>query len=632
MKYIKKNYFDLLIFLLFFFSYYLYFLSLERCFEGEDLCCQKDKWMKKKVIEESISCFLTIILFQLLWSSKITKLHIIHFIIVFFLFYRYSHGIKFDDHGYYNIKFYFIIIIPFSVLLFIINYLLSFENKRIVFLCFFSCLLIIYFAKILIKSFFDCSDWPKGLNNTSIDNDRFKYGCLIQIPNNCPYKLGKYFLYKFKIPYFTCHNEALDSRKKWLKFSKSPYIKDDTFHIGYPLINKEPKLYLLKNYNLLAKYISHNLIDMDNLTLIKSLNGNIPEVSVDFSKNKIGKININLNFNKTLSDERKKREKNTSPLSNNILIFYIDSVSRANSIRQLPKTLKFFGKFMSYQGNRNHNFPSQNFHSFQFFKYHSFTSYTPGNYPILFYGNHRNKMNKYITLYLKKNGFVTGYSADNCVIDFTRSLHNFDADDIYDHQYVMCDPNYKIRYSEFKCFYEQYYFEHMLEYMSQFWRKYKNNRKYSIILTNFAHRSSIEILKNMDNYIYEYFNNLFKDNLLKDTSIFLLSDHGLGIPSIYYLNEFFKYESHLPMLYLIINDRENETYKSQYQYINENQQSFITAFDIYDTIIHIIYGKKFETNKLLGIKSKHGESLFTKINSKLRSPKNYTSMAKSVCK
>ncbi len=365
--------------------------------------------------------------------------------------------------------------------------------------------------------------------------------------------------------------------------------------------------------------------------MIKSLNGNIPEVSIDYSKNKIGKINVNLNFNKTLSEERKKLEVNTIPYSNNILILYIDSVSRANSLRQLHKTLKFFEKFMSYRGNKNPNFPSHNFHSFQFFKYHSFSSYTAGNYPIIFYGNHRNKMNKYITLYLKKNGFITGYSADNCVVDFTRSLHSFTSDDIYDHQYVMCDPNYKTIYSEFKCFYGKNYYDHMFEYMDQFWRNYKNNRKFSLLLSNFAHQSSLEVLQKMDNIIYDYFNNLFKDNLLKDTSIFLLSDHGLALPSIYKLNDFFQYELQLPMLYLIINDRKNETYESQYKYINKNQQSFITAFDIYNTIIHIIYGKRYVTNKIKGIKSKYGRSLFTYINSKLRSPKNYTFMAKTVC-
>ena len=97
----------------------------------------------------------------------------------------------------------------------------------------------------------------------------------------------------------------------------------------------------------------------------------------------------------------------------------------------------------------------------------------------------------------------------------------------------------------------------MFEYINQFWRQYKDNRKFTVLLTNFAHEGSLEKLKYIDNTIYEYFIKLFNDNLLKDTSIFLLSDHGVGIPSIYYLNSFFKYELVLPMLYLFVNDRKN---------------------------------------------------------------------------
>ena len=128
----------------------------------------------------------------------------------------------------------------------------------------------------------------------------------------------------------------------------------------------------------------------------------------------------------------------------------------------------------------------------------------------------------------------------------------------------------------------------MFEYMNQFWKKYKNNRKFSLLLTNFAHTSSIEILKYMDDVLYNYFNNLFEENLLKDTSVFLLSDHGTGIPSIYFLNDFFQIEMRLPMLFILINDRKNVTYESQYKYLNNNQQTFITGFDIYNTKIHII--------------------------------------------
>ena len=65
--------------------------------------------------------------------------------------------------------------------------------------------------------------------------------------------------------------------------------------------------------------------------------------------------------------------------------------------------------------------------------------------------------------------------------------------------------------------------------MEQFWRKYKNNRKFWLLLTNLSHEGGLEILKYMDDTILEYLN----------TSIFLLSDHGVGLSSIYYLMDFY---------------------------------------------------------------------------------------------
>lgn len=84
------------------------------------------------------------------------------------------------------------------------------------------------------------------------------------------------------------------------------------------------------------------------------------------------------------------------------MIIYIDSVSRSSSLRQLKKTLTFFDKFMPYKGNNNSKFPSENFHSFQFFKYHSHKFYTVGNYPLIYYGNLRDIKNIHVNTYLKK--------------------------------------------------------------------------------------------------------------------------------------------------------------------------------------------------------------------------------------
>ena len=96
---------------------------------------------------------------------------------------------------------------------------------------------------------------------------------------------------------------------------------------------------------------------------------------------------------------------------------------------------------------------------------------------------------------------------------------------------------------------------------------------------------------------------------------------GVGIQSIYYAFEFYTIENDLPMLYVIFNDRKNITHDKQYFYLRENQQTFITAFDIYNTINHLLYGDKYKyiynlTDENPTPKSPLGISLFEKINQK----------------
>ena len=613
-------------------TYILYFSSLEKCTLGENRCCLQLKWMKKKIIEEALSCILSIVLFEFILLKKISKLHIIHFIIIFVLFYFYSHGIDFEDHGGYNIIFYFVLIIPSLILLFIFNKLILTVKKRNLIILIISILaLFLFFRNLMSKTIINCSDWPKGLNNTYIENNKNKYGCQIQFPESCPYKIGKYFLDIYRYFPINCKNSGPSSKDTFIKKSKSPFINQNTFHIGFPLVNKNKK-FLISNSTAFKQLYFDNLIDMNNSTLLDSLIDRKPERSIDFSKNKNGEMNIHLIKNESLSDERKKLERNITPYSNNIIVFYLDSVSRALSIRQLKKTLKFFENFILYKGNNNPKFPTENFHSFQFFKYHSLKYWTVGNYPALFYGNYRTPNNKLITSYLKKIGYITCYSSDNCNLDFTPHLHNYSFDETYDHQSILCDPSYIYSNTKFTCFYGKLYIEHMINYINQFWRLYKNNRKFTVLLTNFAHESSLERLKYIDNIIYEFFNKLFKDNLLKDTSIFLLSDHGVGVPSVYYMEKFFKLELVLPMFYLFVNDRKNITYESQYKHLKENQQTFITGFDIYYTILHLAYGDIFGTNITKNYTiTNFGKSLFTKINQKKRSPKNYKLMKRYAC-
>jgi hypothetical protein len=502
----------------------------------------------------------------------------------------------------------------------------------------------IIFVFFLIFSFFkiinpiNCYDWAKGLNNTYIENDINKNGCKINFPTECPYKIGKYFQDLTRIKNIKCTERKLKEREILLRESKSPFINQKTKKFGFPYTNKNENLLLdSKDDILIENFFLKNLIDMDKMTNFNN-GGIMPEILLDFSKSKLGQMNIDIKFNESLSKERKKIENNISPYSNNIMIIYFDSVSRAYSMRQLKKTLHFFENFIPYQGGFNKKFQNEKFHSFQFFKYHSFRIHTTGNYPRLFYGKKReSKKLVKISYYAKQCGYITNFCIDVCQRDNIRTLHNLTINEVEDHQFLICDPNRESFNQNFiKCLYGKQTIEYLIEYSNQFWRKYKNNRKFSLIISNDAHEGTIEILKYMDNIIYNFLNNLFNDNLLKDSTIFLLSDHGVGMPSVYYFYKFYKYEEHLPMLYILMNDRKNISYNEQYYNINENQQTFITAYDIYNTICHLMYGNEYQyilnkTSKNDTPKSPLGKSLLTKINKKERSPKKYEDMEVFVC-
>lgn len=74
-----------------------------------------------------------------------------------------------------------------------------------------------------------------------------------------------------------------------------------------------------------------------------------PEVEVIFEGEK-GKIIINIKRNETLIKERNNINKNNQ-LYKNVLIIFLDTVSRAHFIRKMPKTIKFLNKFSKYETN-----------------------------------------------------------------------------------------------------------------------------------------------------------------------------------------------------------------------------------------------------------------------------------------
>ena len=69
--FIKKLYYyskkgNSFFFFLFFAAYILYYLSLEKCYEGFDLCSLKTSWIKKKIKEVVIFCLIILLMIELI--------------------------------------------------------------------------------------------------------------------------------------------------------------------------------------------------------------------------------------------------------------------------------------------------------------------------------------------------------------------------------------------------------------------------------------------------------------------------------------------------------------------------------------------------------------------------------------
>ena len=291
-KILKINVYKYSIYILYIVAYLLYFLSLESCLDGEELCGNNMKWIYTKVSELIISCELISFLIASIIFNHSSKFNFIHILSVYAFFFNYSHDFYFTNHGMYNI-------IVFSLLLFLniiiimflklLIHLFTFNNKLIIFKSIFITLLFIIY-NFQIPDIV-CDDWEKGLNNTSIDDNKEIYGCKIERPKYCEYKIFSPYQDFTKMLGINCSFKQSNYRKIILEKSNSPYITKNTTKFGFPPTNNGLIATIdgLDN-KILKEFVSDNIFDIDN----NWNNFSEPEIIVDFSTDPLGELKINL--------------------------------------------------------------------------------------------------------------------------------------------------------------------------------------------------------------------------------------------------------------------------------------------------------------------------------------------------
>jgi hypothetical protein len=242
------------------------------------------------------------------------------------------------------------------------------------------------------------------------------------------------------------------------------------------------------------------------------------------------------------------------------------------------------------------------------------------------------KRGQNIIKYFKDNGYITANIGNICskelfAVEKKITSIYFDR---YDHENIAmwCDPNYydrrnpyPINKGEFsvirRCLYGKEVHEYVFEYAKDFWKKYKKNRKFSRLSFIEGHEITGEVIKYLDEPLYQFLNEFIEKGYLNNTSIIIASDHGLhyGI----YINtqrEDALIENFLPLLIFVLPNERNNKINLKELYIN--QDKFITSFDIYNTLKFMAEGNKNSSHN-----SKYGNSLFDYINSKGRNCSKY---------
>ena len=628
-------------------SLYLYYESLEGCV-GTQIECLKIMTLSKfyRMFNQVMytGFFINIIL-VLACFKKISFISIIYPLITYFFFYLLDNGSDLAHHGRYNFFAFCLFLTLFFILSLIIIYIINLyvkKRKRLFFSIIFSILFILFIIFIYLYSKTNCSDWNTGLNNVKLDNDKEKYSCRFITPKKCYINAFNNLLDLSKYMGKTCEKigKSSEQKEKLFKFIDENIFKNAT-KIGFPITTtKEFWLRTQKNIEHFSERVLSRVIDMDKIP------DNIPkpEVYIDFSdkNNPHGKININLNKNNSLIEEREKIAKNTKTTFENILFIYLDSLSRQHFKRKMKYLSSFIEKYMDNNINNKEN---SNFKSYQFLKYHTFAAFTQKNVQPMFYGEKMDPETSNGTSlikYMKSQGYITGQSTNLCskelFVTMNNCLNEVEFSD-FDHENVamFCDPNYYDRTNPYpvfsgpfsiirKCLYQKDTFEYVIEYGKQLWENYKENKKFLRLSFIDAHEGTGEVIKYLDKPIYDFLIYLLDNNMLKNTAIIFASDHGNGMPSIYNVidSEDYLYENVLGFLAIVLYDYKDE---KGIENLKNNQQNFISPYDIHDTLVDIIYNGENKEKM-----SRNGDSLFRKIFSMERNCLKYSELSQDLCR
>ena len=472
----------------------------------------------------------------------------------------------------------------------------------------------------------ECLTWGHGLNDIKLINDKQFDKYYIVHPKKCWINMIDGILDVSRIIGENCDNFRGGERKELLKYLKPSF--NTSLNIGYPITTNYTWLNQ-SHFDRFFNNVMHDMIDLDKNKEILKDNNLKPEIILHFDPiTKLGKIDISINKNQQLIDKRNtiynNLKMNKKPKYKDVLFLYIDAISRPEFIRSMKHTQKFLSKY--YNSN------SKTF--YQMMKYQAFIFFTQQNTNPMFFGESMfNSNGTSILKPIKKKGYITAHANNIC----TRALYDIEDNytenvnfENFDHENIamMCDPNFynpENRFTPYmgpysirrRCLYGRDTFEYVLEYGKKFWETYENAHKFLKLSFQDAHEGTLEVVKYLDIVLAKFLEDFDKKDYLKNSAIFIVSDHGnnmIGVYNIFQVEDYVM-EKTLASWFMLLPKINGIDEKE----LSINQQRYVTPYDIHDTLLDM-----FGYDEKDGYYSRMGQSVYKKINGLKRSCKTYS--------
>ena len=308
--------------------------------------------------------------------------------------------------------------------------------------------------------------------------------------------------------------------------------------------------------------------------------------------------NIFINFHTFIFEKSHVERRCTQLLKNrkdgllklNILVIKIDSVSRLNALRFMPKTVKYLRRHMQAIEMSGYNVVG----------YGTFDNLIPAftgkfykEIPWSFENPIQFDNLSFIWNTYKEHGYRTYLAEDfpnGGMFDYEKRGFKSTPTDYYNRPLFlsMYQQNKRYVYNEENCILHKGQTDWILDPSFRFLERYAKKQYFSVQLIIRLTHDYIERTAGADNIYYTFLEKLAENDLLTNTVLFFMSDHGMRFGNIR-KSHIGQLEQRLPMLYIALPNIFREHFPEHLSNLRRNANKLTTSFDLYATWMHILH-------------------------------------------